>query len=173
MWNTSFCILVDGGWSDFSSITWTGDCSTTCDFGIESGTKTRSCTNPSPAYGGKPCLGYSSATETRECKLKECPSNVVFIYLVIIINDLNVMQLCPLQKTKAAYSYTVVIMLIVILTIWYPLNELPLLGRCELAHCVQCVCVLVVLTFFGIHRQPFMPIFKYFARELQFYVYYQ
>ncbi|CAC5393669.1 unnamed protein product [Mytilus coruscus] len=64
---------IDGGWSEFSAITWSGECSTTCDFGTESGIKTRTCTSPTPAYGGNRCLGESSATESRQCKLRECP----------------------------------------------------------------------------------------------------
>ncbi|VDI64386.1 Hypothetical predicted protein [Mytilus galloprovincialis] len=64
---------IDGGWTDYTVVTWSGKCSTTCDFGIESGVKTRTCTNPKPSFGGKPCVGESSATENRQCKTKECP----------------------------------------------------------------------------------------------------
>lgn len=53
------------------------DCSATCkcDYGVESGYKNRTCTNPEPAYGGKECLGESFATDVRQCTLKECPGN--------------------------------------------------------------------------------------------------
>ena len=72
-----FSIEVDGGLSEYSLITWGGECSTTCDFGTESGVKTRTCTNPAPAYGGKDCAGELSTTESRQCKLRECPSKVI------------------------------------------------------------------------------------------------
>ena len=69
-------LLVDGGWTDYSVVTWSGKCSTTCDFGTESGVKTRTCTNPAPAFGGGDCVGESTATENRQCKAKECPSEL-------------------------------------------------------------------------------------------------
>ena len=57
---------VDGGWIDWS--TW-GVCSVTCGGGQQD--RTRSCTGPSPQYGGADCLG--STNETQDCNTHECP----------------------------------------------------------------------------------------------------
>jgi hypothetical protein len=80
------CFIVDGKWSEFSPVTWNNDCSSTCDYGVETGTKTRSCTNPAPAHGGKTCDGASSAIEIRQCKHKECPSKSVVVFVSIVFN---------------------------------------------------------------------------------------
>ncbi|CAG2213837.1 unnamed protein product [Mytilus edulis] len=66
---------VDGGWGNYSLVQWSGLCSTTCGFGTESGVKTRTCSNPNPAYGGDDCVGETNSTETRQCKLKDCTNN--------------------------------------------------------------------------------------------------
>ena len=57
---------VNGGWTDWGN--WT-TCSPTCDNGTES--RSRSCTNPAPRYGGEDCDG--DAVETRACEVPECP----------------------------------------------------------------------------------------------------
>ena len=49
-------ILVDGGWSDYSSTS--SSCSTTCERGV-----TRECNNPSPCGGGNDCNGPSANYE--------------------------------------------------------------------------------------------------------------
>ena len=59
-------ILVDGGYSPWSSYS---ECSEPCGDGLM--TRKRTCTNPSPAHGGKQCQGAS--TEEKQCKVKECP----------------------------------------------------------------------------------------------------
>lgn len=66
-----FCL--DGGWSSWSAVSWAPNCSTTCGLGIQYGQRTRTCTNPSPENGGKPCSGPSTITVTRACKIKVCP----------------------------------------------------------------------------------------------------
>lgn len=66
-----FCL--DGGWSSWSAVSWTTNCSTTCGLGIQYGQRTRTCTNPSPENGGKPCSGPSTIIVTRACKIKVCP----------------------------------------------------------------------------------------------------
>ncbi|CAC5374593.1 Coadhesin,Thrombospondin-1,Adhesion G protein-coupled receptor B1,Mucin-like protein,Hemicentin-1,Thrombospondin-2 [Mytilus coruscus] len=58
--------LVDGGWTDFGP--W-GVCSKTCGGGLQS--RTRTCTNPSPAYGGNEC--QESNQETQSCQEQHCP----------------------------------------------------------------------------------------------------
>ena len=67
----------DGGWTDFSE--WTA-CSADCDGGNQ--TRSRECTNPAPAFGGKDCEG--SAEETRDCNTHSCAG-----YCVTTSNKLN------------------------------------------------------------------------------------
>ena len=57
--------VVDGGYSDFGD--WS-QCSAECGDGTQ--TRTRTCTNPAPANGGADCVG--EASESKDCKLKEC-----------------------------------------------------------------------------------------------------
>ncbi|KAJ7397259.1 semaphorin-5A [Pitangus sulphuratus] len=59
---------VDGGWSCWSS--WS-KCSATCGGGHYM--RTRSCTNPAPAYGGDICLGLH--TEEALCNTQPCPDS--------------------------------------------------------------------------------------------------
>ena len=62
-----FCPFpVDGMWSCWSS--WS-TCSATCGGGHYM--RTRSCTNPAPAYGGDICLGLH--TEEALCNTQPCP----------------------------------------------------------------------------------------------------
>ncbi|XP_053386572.1 SCO-spondin-like [Mercenaria mercenaria] len=62
----SLCSLVDGNWAEWS--VWSG-CNVLCGKGTQ--TRTRTCTNPSPAHGGLYCEG--NARETRECQASSCP----------------------------------------------------------------------------------------------------
>ncbi|XP_031561318.1 hemicentin-1-like [Actinia tenebrosa] len=59
---------VDGGWSAYSS--WSS-CSKSCGGGTQE--RTRTCTNPPPAHGGKNCEG--SSKETQQCESQACPVN--------------------------------------------------------------------------------------------------
>ena len=64
---TVLILKVDGGfslWSDF------GMCNKKCGGGTQ--LRTRTCTNPRPAHGGKECDGHR--VETRLCNNKKCPS---------------------------------------------------------------------------------------------------
>lgn len=57
--NTQPC-PVDGGWTTFGS--WSG-CSNGCGHGTQK--RSRSCTNPAPAHGGRPCSG--NALQSQNC----------------------------------------------------------------------------------------------------------
>ena len=61
-----FLFLVNGGWSRWGSYS---PCTKSC--GTGSQTKTRTCTNPSPADGGHGCPG--SPTDSRSCNSNSCP----------------------------------------------------------------------------------------------------
>ncbi|KAJ8320121.1 hypothetical protein KUTeg_001708 [Tegillarca granosa] len=64
--NTNHC-PVDGGWSAFSAYS---PCTKTCGGGTMF--RQRTCTNPSPVYGGALCIG--TASETTQCNAQNCPS---------------------------------------------------------------------------------------------------
>ncbi|XP_052086649.1 slit homolog 2 protein-like [Mytilus californianus] len=57
---------VHGNWTDFGP--W-GVCSKTCGLGEQ--LKTRTCTNPSPAFGGDKCQGSNQMTGS--CEIQKCP----------------------------------------------------------------------------------------------------
>ncbi|XP_019632279.1 PREDICTED: coadhesin-like, partial [Branchiostoma belcheri] len=64
-----FCLhVVNGGWSSWGG--WSS-CSVTCGSGSQS--RSRTCTNPAPAFGGANCAGQSR--ETRQCNAGSCPVN--------------------------------------------------------------------------------------------------
>ncbi|XP_065603086.1 A disintegrin and metalloproteinase with thrombospondin motifs 14 [Cyrtonyx montezumae] len=56
----------DGSWSSWSKF---GSCSRTCGGGVRS--RSRSCSNPPPAYGGRHCPG--ATYEHQVCNSEECP----------------------------------------------------------------------------------------------------
>ncbi|KAL4226070.1 hypothetical protein ACF0H5_014058 [Mactra antiquata] len=58
--------IIDGVWAIWSS--WFG-CSTTCGYGEN--TRYRTCSNPRPQNGGKPCPG--TFADTTNCRMAECP----------------------------------------------------------------------------------------------------
>ncbi|XP_052813132.1 uncharacterized protein LOC128240515 isoform X2 [Mya arenaria] len=62
---TSVECPVDGQWDIWS--TWS-TCSLSCGDGVE--TRNRSCSDPSPSHGGKPCPGPDF--ETQPCNLQQC-----------------------------------------------------------------------------------------------------
>merc|ERR1719193_2822284 len=63
-------VPVNGGYSD-----WTySSCSVTCGGG--SLVRTRTCTNPTPFYGGNGCSGLGAASETLSCNNDACPVKV-------------------------------------------------------------------------------------------------
>ena len=66
---THISSIVNGGWSNWGL--W-GGCSLTCGGGVQ--TRTRICTNPSPARGGVDCQGHSS--QSQSCNTKGCPGTL-------------------------------------------------------------------------------------------------
>eukprot|EP00121_Abeoforma_whisleri_P015434 Awhi_evm1s14222 len=67
--NTDACVIPrDGGWTQWSPF---DPCSVSCGGGKQ--TRDRTCTNPSPANGGKSCVGDSS--EEKTCNTDPCPRN--------------------------------------------------------------------------------------------------
>ena len=87
-------LIVDGGWSLFGE--W-GSCSLTCGGGVQD--RQRTCTNPSPAFGGRPCDG--SSMETRFCQQFPCPGNLkeaIQLHLTTLFN-------CEKEKTKVRFVF--------------------------------------------------------------------
>lgn len=62
--------VIDGNWGQWSE--W-GTCSALCGKGSYS--RSRTCSDPAPKYGGRECLG--SSTETQECMIQKCDSGAV------------------------------------------------------------------------------------------------
>lgn len=63
---TKFHLSVDGGWTDYGD--WSS-CTKSC--GIGEKVRTRTCTKPTPANGGKNCEGKSQEKTT--CNTAPCP----------------------------------------------------------------------------------------------------
>lgn len=64
-------VLVNGGYSNWEE--W-GPCSSTCGQGFQE--RIRSCNNPKPANGGRPCSGPS--IDSRKCQTGLCPGRIYF-----------------------------------------------------------------------------------------------
>ena len=73
----SFMITVDGGFTEWENLE---VCSRTCGGGIQ--TQKRSCTAPSPANGGKECIGEDSRTV--ECNTEPCPGLWSFCFALLM-----------------------------------------------------------------------------------------
>lgn len=56
-------------WSEWSK------CDQDCGLGNQ--TRSRNCTDPEPANGGKPCIG--KAMDYMTCKIKDCAGNLTFL----------------------------------------------------------------------------------------------
>ena len=68
-------LAVDGQWTSWGSY---GSCTVTCGGGSQS--RSRSCTNPAPLYGGASCAGSSSSSQA--CNTHNCPSkSIVCLFL--------------------------------------------------------------------------------------------
>ena len=64
---------VNGGWNGWGS--WTS-CTATCEGGTKS--RSRSCTNPKPSNGGKPCPG--SSRDRPACNTNGCSGMLCFFF---------------------------------------------------------------------------------------------
>lgn len=73
-----YFIVVDGIWSDWSEVS---ECSVTCGGGVQK--MERSCNNPAPLHGGKPCEG--DKTQTQKCNEQACPGNDPLNYFLLLI----------------------------------------------------------------------------------------
>ena len=62
---------VNGGWTTWGD--WS-ECSVTCGGGTQ--TRSRSCTNPPVAHGGKPCLGLREITQDCDKDIM-CPGRII------------------------------------------------------------------------------------------------
>ena len=61
---------VDGSWSNWSEYT---ACSVTCGDGVS--VRTRTCSNPAPAHGGRSCDG--EAREEKKCNMPPCAGECI------------------------------------------------------------------------------------------------
>ena len=78
-------LTVDGKWGGWAG--WYG-CSVSCGGGKRS--RTKPCTNPAPAYGGKTCRGIGREEQT--CSTNNCPSKIDLFYsIVFAINTLIIL----------------------------------------------------------------------------------
>ena len=76
-------IVVDCEWSEWKNLTWTNtgtECSQTCGGGSMTYSRYKTVEE---SYGGKPCTGETTKTETNVCNTQECPSN----NLTLIFNN--------------------------------------------------------------------------------------
>jgi len=63
---------VNGGWSAYGSWYDKTACTVSCGGGTKTQEEDRSCTNPSPAYGGASCVGSTSSTQSVACNTQTC-----------------------------------------------------------------------------------------------------
>ena len=89
--------IVHGGWSAWSA--W-GSCSTTCDTGQQQ--STRSCTNPSPQYGGNTCPNVGSVMQS--CMIKNCASMYILRHFFIFLS-----QVCNSGSIRFLYCFQEII----------------------------------------------------------------
>jgi hypothetical protein len=74
-------IVVNGGWTQWT--TW-GDCSVTCGGGTQ--TRSRTCDNPAPQYGGAQCSGDASGSQ--QCNTDNCPGNILSVLHLVIFKKI-------------------------------------------------------------------------------------
>lgn len=95
--NSSLLLLVDGDWTAWSQFS---SCFYIC--GSSQSNRSRTCTNPSPQYGGKTCNGDASESQT-------CTGTCASKILVFLLHFFNGIQsLCQFsveQKKKIRYMF--------------------------------------------------------------------
>ena len=70
MLNSSICnFIVNGGYSDWTEFS---ECTVPCGGGIQE--RTRNCSNPEPANGGKDCKELGPDKESQKCNTEACPA---------------------------------------------------------------------------------------------------
>ncbi|XP_061177465.1 uncharacterized protein LOC133186256 [Saccostrea echinata] len=62
----------DGHWSLFIPLGDWSQCSSSCNNGTKTRVRIRTCSEPVPLYGGKPCVGQSMSTDTITCNTQPC-----------------------------------------------------------------------------------------------------
>ena len=67
---------VNGGWSTYGSWSSWSKCPVTCGGGKTSRERKRTCSNPAPKYGGKPCDGSSTESSNMDCNKSQCPGDI-------------------------------------------------------------------------------------------------
>ncbi|XP_063443189.1 mucin-2-like isoform X2 [Mytilus trossulus] len=65
---------VNGEWDSFDVWSEWTECSKTCNSGMRFRSRKRTCTDPSPRFGGKNCVGSGIERATKICNNFECPS---------------------------------------------------------------------------------------------------
>lgn len=90
---------VDGGYSSWGQ--WSS-CSVTCGGGTRS--RSRTCTNPPPQFGGKDCSGLGSSSESEACERQCCSGgkNRNVLVLKYFLRYLQGTHLLPSIFTEAA-----------------------------------------------------------------------
>jgi len=63
---------VNGGWSSYGSWYDITACTVSCGGGTKTQEEDRTCTNPTPAYGGASCVGSTSNTQSVSCNTQTC-----------------------------------------------------------------------------------------------------
>lgn len=89
--NSSLLLLVDGDWTAWSQFS---SCFYIC--GSSQSNRTRTCTNPSPQYGGKTCNG--DASESQTCT-GACASKIL-VFLLHFFNGIQSLCQFSVEKKK-------------------------------------------------------------------------
>lgn len=94
--NSSLLLLVDGDWTAWSQFS---SCFYIC--GSSQSNRSRTCTNPSPQYGGKTCSG--DASESQTCT-GTCASKIL-VFLLHFFNGIQSLCQFSVEKKKIRYMY--------------------------------------------------------------------
>ncbi|ESP00879.1 hypothetical protein LOTGIDRAFT_140325, partial [Lottia gigantea] len=69
--NTHHC-PINGGWTEFTAWEDDDECDVLCGGGNKGQSRSRTCTNPTPAYGGSECVGDQVEQQTVQCNTDAC-----------------------------------------------------------------------------------------------------